>query len=273
MFSVPPVLRLRFVYSSAVRFPPSSSASAGGETWARYTFMGTKPRSAWRLRGRTIEDWDAHQKKKKKITNKDPLAYLRHARIASAQTRARSILNGELFGYFGYERIGHIEKLPPAPAQSSNILHALFVFTRSMVIIDNLKVPRKKNSWRTVAGSDANHTDDLRELHDDALEKVYAHRKRGSPGTGFWYFLCLTRNAPVAKGRSSQGRDEFIPCRLHQEVNPCGATAFRLCSRGGSSSRPHFDSPKDRALRGPRPSPYMFHLDLYAMEIVGSSPD
>jgi anthranilate synthase component 1 len=25
------------------------SAPAGGETWARYTFLGTEPRSAWRL--------------------------------------------------------------------------------------------------------------------------------------------------------------------------------------------------------------------------------
>ena len=25
------------------------SAPAGGETWSRYTFLGTEPRSAWRL--------------------------------------------------------------------------------------------------------------------------------------------------------------------------------------------------------------------------------
>src|SRR4026207_2018562 len=34
------------------------SAPAGGETWARYTFLGTEPRSAWRLVGDTVEDWD-----------------------------------------------------------------------------------------------------------------------------------------------------------------------------------------------------------------------
>src|ERR1043165_573006 len=33
------------------------SAPAGGETWARYTFMGTTPRAAWRLRDGEIEDW------------------------------------------------------------------------------------------------------------------------------------------------------------------------------------------------------------------------
>src|SRR5947208_3849683 len=35
------------------------SAPAGGETWARYTFMGTAPRSAWRLDNGTVHDWTA----------------------------------------------------------------------------------------------------------------------------------------------------------------------------------------------------------------------
>src|SRR3954469_23389509 len=33
------------------------SAPAGGETWARYTFMGSSPRAAWRLQEGTVQDW------------------------------------------------------------------------------------------------------------------------------------------------------------------------------------------------------------------------
>src|SRR5688500_6444345 len=29
----------------------------GGERWARYTILGSEPRSAWRLRGRRVETW------------------------------------------------------------------------------------------------------------------------------------------------------------------------------------------------------------------------
>ena len=29
----------------------------GGERWARYTFMGTEPREAWRYRGTRVERW------------------------------------------------------------------------------------------------------------------------------------------------------------------------------------------------------------------------
>src|SRR5690348_18252733 len=33
------------------------SAPAGSETWARYTFLGTEPRGAWRLSDGVVEDW------------------------------------------------------------------------------------------------------------------------------------------------------------------------------------------------------------------------
>src|ERR1043166_1370679 len=33
------------------------SAPAGGETWARYTFMGAAPRAAWRLQDGLVQDW------------------------------------------------------------------------------------------------------------------------------------------------------------------------------------------------------------------------
>src|SRR3954470_960816 len=33
------------------------SAPAGGETWSRYTFLGSAPRSAWRLVDGTVSDW------------------------------------------------------------------------------------------------------------------------------------------------------------------------------------------------------------------------
>ena len=35
------------------------SAPAGSETWSRYTFMGTEPRAAWRLRDGAVEEWSA----------------------------------------------------------------------------------------------------------------------------------------------------------------------------------------------------------------------
>src|SRR4051812_16310797 len=33
------------------------SAPAGSETWSRYTYLGSAPRAAWRLRDGEVEDW------------------------------------------------------------------------------------------------------------------------------------------------------------------------------------------------------------------------
>ncbi|MEO8577379.1 MAG: hypothetical protein ABI556_11785, partial [Gemmatimonadales bacterium] len=185
------------------------SAPAGGETWARYTFMGTEPRSAWRLRGRLVDEWDPHHGWHTSRESDDPLADLDQL-IASAQPvdvpELGAFWTGAV-GYFGYDAVGLIERLPPVPPQSSTIPDALFVFTRSMVIIDNLRSRARIVVGVIVRTNSADS--DLRQLHEEALEEVRVIEKRLS-GHGVLAALALDPNAPVAKGRSSIARDDFI---------------------------------------------------------------
>src|SRR6266705_1546094 len=48
----------------------------GGERWARYTFMGTEPREAWRYRGREIERWTQGAGWEPAGQTTDPIAHL-----------------------------------------------------------------------------------------------------------------------------------------------------------------------------------------------------
>src|ERR1043165_8331367 len=52
------------------------SAPAGGETWARYTFLGTEPHSAWRLSKGRVSDWTPAAGWHNDRTISDPLANL-----------------------------------------------------------------------------------------------------------------------------------------------------------------------------------------------------
>src|SRR5436305_3081809 len=52
------------------------SAPAGGETWSRYTYLGSEPRSAWRLRNGVVEHWTAGRGWHNARTPRDPLADL-----------------------------------------------------------------------------------------------------------------------------------------------------------------------------------------------------
>ena len=66
------------------------SAPAGGETWARYTFLGSAPRSAWRLRDGVVEDWTPERGWHGARRPADPLADLDALVRAIVRWRCRS---------------------------------------------------------------------------------------------------------------------------------------------------------------------------------------
>src|SRR5213078_5038550 len=48
----------------------------GGERWARYTFLGTEPREAWKYRDHRVERWTPDDGWRKAGTTRDPLGHL-----------------------------------------------------------------------------------------------------------------------------------------------------------------------------------------------------
>src|SRR5438105_2125953 len=93
---------------ASLREPPFSflleSAPAGGETWARYTFLGTAPRAAWRLADGVVHDWTPDRGWHGERTPDDPLADL-EARLTDAlpvpAPEIGDFWSGGI-GYFGY---------------------------------------------------------------------------------------------------------------------------------------------------------------------------
>ena len=69
------------------------SAPAGGETWARYTFMGTAPRAAWKLNDGVVQDWTPERGWHNERRPDDPLADLEALLKARARRRCRKSAN------------------------------------------------------------------------------------------------------------------------------------------------------------------------------------
>ena len=98
------------------------SAPAGGETWARYTFMGTEPDSAWRYAGGRVSDWSPSKGWHNEREIDDPLADL------DQKIARRSVLDlpelGNFWsgavGFFGYDIVRLIENLPNRPRPTSD---------------------------------------------------------------------------------------------------------------------------------------------------------
>ncbi len=249
------------------------SAPAGGETWARYTFLGTEPRSAWRLRDGLVQDWSAESGWHSDRTPADPLADL-DALISDSVPADVPELGAfwtGAVGYFGYDIVRLIERLPNAPGKTSSLPDAMFVFTRAIVIIDNLR-----SRARIVVGVNVNRdasSSDRRALYDRACGEIgdIAERLR-RPGS--LPILTLDPTALAATGTSSIEKQEFIDgVETIKEYIRAGDCFQSLLARRIELKADFDPTSLYRALRALNPSPYMYHLVMDGVEIVGSSPE
>jgi anthranilate synthase component 1 len=178
---------------------------------------------------------------------------------------------GGAVGYFSYDIVRLIEKLPTRPPMGIPVPDAVFVFTRSLVILDNLygkarvviSVPVPKGA------PDA----EVRSLYDGAnaeLEQILARLR----AVGRLDSISPDLAAEPVTGKSSYTRADFMAhVERIKEYIRAGDCFQALLSR-------RIDVPLDfepadlyRALRAINPSPYMYHLILDGVEIVGSSPE
>jgi anthranilate synthase component I len=249
------------------------SAPAGGETWSRYTYLGSEPRSAWRLVNGVVEDWTDDRGWHNARTPTDPLADLA-ALIDGVQPAKVPELGdfwGGVVGYFSYDVVRLIERLPNRPPGGLGTPDALFVFTRSLVILDNLhgrariviSVPVPSGS------SDA----DLTELYESSSRELQDIRARlRAPGR--LKSMSHDTGAQPVEGKSSYERADFMAhVERIKEYIRAGDCFQALLSRRIDVPLDFEPSDLYRALRAINPSPYMYHLVLDGVEIVGSSPE
>ena len=249
------------------------SAPAGGETWSRYTFLGTEPHGAWRLTDGVVDEWTPRLGWHGARRPADPLADL-HERVAALEPADVPELGAfwtGAVGFFSYDVVRYIEHLPHAPPRAVQAPDALFVFTRSLVIIDNLRAQARVVVGVPIAG--AMDASALRAEYDAAQREIGEIVARLRVPTTLPP-LELDAGAPPATGTSSYERERFERDveRIREYIFAGDCFQALLARR---ISLPHdFDSAVlYRALRALNPSPYMYHLALDGVELVGSSPE
>ncbi|HEY2898576.1 MAG TPA: chorismate-binding protein [Gemmatimonadaceae bacterium] len=249
------------------------SAPAGGETWARYTFMGTEPRGAWRLKDGVAEDWTLAHGWHNARTPADPLADLQSlvAKHEPVDVPELGAFWSGAVGFFSYDIARHIERLPNAPPRAIDAPDALFVFTHALVIIDALR-----SQARVVVGvpvSAGASDSELQRAHADALRDIDATIARlRAPGS--LAPLDLDRSSPPATGSYTYSRAKFEQdVERIREYIFAGDCFQALLARRIQVPLDFEPAELYRALRALNPSPYMYHLVLDGLELVGSSPE
>ena len=249
------------------------SAPAGGEAWSRYTYLGTEPRGAWRLRDGTVEDWDPGRGWHGARLPVDPIADLRDILRDMRPVDAPELgpfWSGAV-GFFSYDVVRHIERLPHAPPRTLNAPDACFVFTNALVVIDNWRGQARVIVSVPVpaSASDAELAQRFRQASATLVETAARLN-----GPDVLEPLSLDVNAPPAVPTSRYARASFEhDVGRIKELILSGDVFQVLLSRRMELVLDFSPTSLYRALRALNPSPYMYHLVLDGLELVGSSPE
>jgi anthranilate synthase component 1 len=245
----------------------------GGEQWARYSFLGTRPSGAWKLE-RGAVSWWSPEAGWQPVETSDPLADL-DARLRArvpAEVEELPRFWGGAVGYFAYDVVRQIERLPNAPKDDLGLPDGLFVFTDIVLAIDNLK--GRAMALAAVPVDDARTDAELRARYDDAARRTAEVITR-----------LAERDAPPPLELAAEpDRDPAFESSMTRAEYEVGVERIREYIRAGDafqvvlSQRLRFAldaTPFElyRGLRSLNPSPYLYFLELDGVSLVGSSPE
>jgi anthranilate synthase component 1 len=245
----------------------------GGEQWARYSFVGTRPSGAWRLVGGAVSWWTP-EAGWTDVQVSDPLNDL------DARLRARTPANvpglprfrGGAVGYFGYDVVRQIERLPDGPPDDLGVPDALFVFTDLVLAIDNLK--GRAMAIASVDVDDGLSVRELRGRYDAAAARIEAMIRRlheAAPPRPLDLGPEPESDPPFTSSTTREAFEGGVE-KIREYIRAGDAFQVVLSQRLGIDLRA---TPFDlyRALRTLNPSPYLYFLELDGVALVGSSPE
>lgn len=246
----------------------------GGETWARYTFLGTAPKEAWRIeRNGEIRGWTREAGWGDTWRVDDPLTALgerlRNVQLASAPGLPRFI--GGAVGFLSYDMVRYVERLPNPPRDDLGWPDAVLLFTDTVVAIDNLFGRATVVALAEI--SERSAVDDLGAAWDAAaaqVEEIIGRLHNGAAPAP----LALREAEGDAQFESSFARADFeqqVEC-IREYIAAGDAFQVVLSQRLTAALE---SDPFDlyRALRSLNPSPYLYFLQLDDLSLVGSSPE
>ena len=245
----------------------------GGERWARYTFLGTEPREAWRYRGTRIDRWTPATGWAPAGETQEPIAHLadRMRALPSVAVPGLPRFAGGAVGYLGYDVVRSIERLPNAPPDTLGVPDAIVMIADSLVILDNV-FGRAIVVANVEVPAGATPAQRLR-LYESAQERLdtligrlgATHQLAPLTLDGDDRALRTESTYPraaferdVAKIRDYiAAGDVFQAVLSRRQVVPGAVDPLRLY----------------RYLRALNPAPYLFYLALDDVTFVGSSPE
>ena len=245
----------------------------GGAVRGRYSLIGLAPDLVYRASAQTAEinrQW-ATDRTAFQALDADPLSALRTL-VAECRCDVDPALPSALaclVGYFGYETIGLVEKLPRPADPGIGLPDMLFVRPTLILVFDRLADDLFLIApiWPGAATPDADRAmaDALDRIDSAAARLAQATPQQGAPLDTLPADIARTPVLPEGRyGEMVQAAKEYIVAGDIFQV---------VLAQRFTAPFPLPPLSLYRALRRINPSPFLYHLDLPGFALIGSSPE
>lgn len=256
-------------YKKIARGPHSFlfESIAGGEKWARYSFLGCEPSVIFRSKDRNIEIIEKGETSTFQC-NKDPLYHLKKlmSRYKPVKLPELPRFFGGAVGYLGYDMVRFFEKLPHLAEDDLDLPDSLLMITDTIIIFDNVTQKIK------VVSNAHTENGDVEKAYQDAVDKVedMIVRLRNPLSVRPEKVKTLKTEEPRSNF-SKKGFTEIVE-KARNYIREGDIFQVVLSQRFQVENH---EDPFDvyRAIRSINPSPYMFLLTMEDISLVGSSPE
>ena len=239
----------------------------GGEKWARYSFIGRDPIATIRFQANAAVITRRDGSSEKIRGNPYRIVQAVLSRYRSPRVPGLPRLAGGAVGFFGYDMVRSIEKLPYPPPDDMDMPDCHFMIADEMIAFDHLKQKLTLTVNMPTKG-------DLEHNYEQAcvrLESI-ARTIKGAR----WKADASTPPSPAASAEPQSNMDKQYFCEMVEKAKEyiVGGDIFQVVLSQRFSVAASVD-PLDvyRLLRVSNPSPYMYYLKFDDYSIVGASPE
>lgn len=241
----------------------------GGEKIARYTFAGAHPEEVFRYAGGACV---LESRNRMVWEERDPISFLREHMAQFRPVRLPGLppLIAGAIGYFSYDMVRLIERLPKRLRDDIGLYDAMLMFYRGLIAFDHVqhRLWVVRNVYTEGPGS-------LRVKYADAVKEIRHTRELLEAPVGG------EKRELRSKGKVAKPavKSNFLPkeyleaVRKSKEYIRAGDIFQVVVSQRFSAKTKAAPFDIYRELRALNPSPYLFYLHLNDVHVVGSSPE
>ena len=236
--------------------------------WSRYSFIGFNPKLIISSKKNRIS---IKQNNRTKTINGDIFKEIKKIMKKYRPVASKSLprFYGGLVGFFSYDIISEIEKIPRASNKDTKFPDCNLMFSDSLIILDNVK-----NSAKIVVNVEVKKNANLEKIYKNSIKKINNIEKKIKCNTRIINKLSSNLSNKKNKIFSNFKSPDFIKAvkKIKNYVNNGDIIQAVISQRW--ATKYNYD-PIDlySALRDLNPSPYMFYIKNKSNYIIGASPE